>query len=272
MHLDATPQSLRRETAAIWEAKAAFWDERMGEGNLFHRELNGPAIERLLHIQPGERVLEVACGNGQLARRLAALGARVTAVDISPTFLECARARTVVDQDRIDYHLVDAAESGQLHALGHKVFAAVVCSMALMDMPEIDPFLSTLPALLADGGRFVFSIQHPCFNSNATSIVGEIGQSGADVPTFAVKVYDYVNVPPGKGMGMPGEPMPHYYFHRPLGTLLAACFRVGLVLDGMEEPTLPPDVVATGPLAWARLPQIPPVLVARLRLATHTAD
>jgi 2-polyprenyl-3-methyl-5-hydroxy-6-metoxy-1,4-benzoquinol methylase len=60
----------------IWDAKAAFWDERMGEGNQFQLELIGPAVERLLAVRPEEQILDVGCGNGVTSRRLAHLGAR----------------------------------------------------------------------------------------------------------------------------------------------------------------------------------------------------
>ena len=77
----------------IWDAKAAFWDERMGDGNQFQRELIGPAVDRLLAVQPGEHILDVGCGNGVSSRRLARLGARVVAIDFSARFLERARSR-----------------------------------------------------------------------------------------------------------------------------------------------------------------------------------
>lgn len=261
------PGDLNEEARRLWEQKAAFWDERLEAGNLFHRVLIGPATERLLAIQPGEVVLDVACGNGALARRLAQLGASVVAVDFSQAFIDRARARTVEHVDRIEYDIIDATDSAQLMALGRQRFDAAVCSMGLMDMADIGALGSTLPILLRHGGRFVFSVQHPCFNSNGMAIVGEQGQFG-DIftATFAVKVSRYLSIPPGKGAGMPGEPVPHYYFHRPLSQLLGVFFRAGFVLDGLEEPRLEADSQGSSALTWASLRDIPPVLVARLQL------
>ena len=78
----------------MWDQKASFWDEKMGDGNDFHRLLVSPAVERLLALQPGETVLEIACGNGVFSRRMAQLGVCVLATDFSVQFLERARART----------------------------------------------------------------------------------------------------------------------------------------------------------------------------------
>src|SRR5205823_5651749 len=68
---------LAEESRHIWDENAGWWDAKMGEGNDWHRLLIAPAVEQLLELQGGERVLEMACGNGQFARHLAFLGARV---------------------------------------------------------------------------------------------------------------------------------------------------------------------------------------------------
>jgi len=106
------------EVRNIWDAKAEFWDERMGEGNAFQLELIGPAVERLLSVRSGEHILDVGCGNGVTSRRLAHLGARVLAIDYSSRFLELARLRSQDLLERIDYRLVDATNEEQLLALG----------------------------------------------------------------------------------------------------------------------------------------------------------
>ena len=266
---NGNPRWLVPETQAIWDEKAEFWDERMGEGNAFQRVLIGPASERLLAIEPEEQVLDVACGNGVFARRLAALGARVVATDFSARFLERARARTIEHADQIDYLLVDATDEGQLLALGPGRFDAAVCNQALMDMPVVEPLLRALARLIKPTGRFVFAVPHPAFNSLGCrwGIESEV-QDGRLVETRHVKVVDYLHVPAGKGPGMPDEPAPHWYFHRPLSALLGACFAAGFVLDGLEEPAFGPGDASPAPLSWLNYHHIPPVLVARARRPT----
>jgi SAM-dependent methyltransferase len=260
------PRALVPETREIWDEKAAFWDERMGEGNAFQRVLIGPASERLLAVRPDELVLDVACGNGVFARRLAMLGARVVATDFSATFLELAKARTAERADRIEYRLADATDEEQLLALGQGRFDAAVCNQALMDMPVVEPLLRALAKLVKPTGRFVFAVPHPAFNSLGCrwGIESEV-RDGRLVETRHVKVVDYLRVPAGKGPGMPDEPAPHWYFHRPLSTLLGACFAAGFVLDGLEEPAFGPEDSSPAPLSWLNYHDIPPVLVARAR-------
>jgi 2-polyprenyl-3-methyl-5-hydroxy-6-metoxy-1,4-benzoquinol methylase len=261
-----------RQAHEAWEKKAAFWDEMMGEGNAFQRVLIGPAAERLLKVRSTETVLDVACGNGVFSRRLAELGAAVVAIDFSEKFVELARARTeeVGYGDAVEYLVADATDEERMLALGEERFDAAVCNMALMDMPTVDPLMRALRRLLKPEGRFVFSVQHPAFNSNAIRLVlEEEDKDGALVVTYSVKVTGYLHVPPGKGAGMPGEPVPHPYFHRPLSELFGACFKAGFTVDGMEEPSFakPEDSSrsAARPLSWENFAGIPPVLVARAR-------
>ena len=253
------------EVRDIWDAKAAFWDEHMGEGNQFQLELIGPAVERLLAVRPGEQVLDVGCGNGVSSRRLAHLGARVVAIDTSARFLELACARSPDLSDNIEYRLVDATDEEELLALGEGRFNALVCTMVLMDMPVVEPLARAGKRLLAPGGRFVFAVQHPAFNSNAVRFCAETetGDDGIEVARHAVKMSDYLVVPPGKGTGMPDEPQPHWYFHRPLHELFGTFFQAGFVLNGLEEPALETRDTNPRELSWSNMPGIPPVLVAR---------
>jgi len=266
------PSDLTAESNAIWDGNAAFWDGRMGEGNAFHRVLVAPAAARLIDIMPDERVIDIACGNGQFSRQLAGLGATVVASDVSPAFIERARARTAELAPevaaRVSYHVADATDEAALVALGGGgPFDAAVSNMALMDIPDIAPLFRAVALLLRPGGRFVATLQHPCFNSNGVRFSLELEeQEDGVVITRAAKIVQYLHLPPGRGTGMRGQPASHWYFHRPLQTLLAPAFAAGFVLDGLEEPAFPDVTEANSPFDWDNFPEIPPVLAVRFRV------
>ena len=81
-------------TTVNWEEMAAWWDEQQGdEGDLWHRTLIDPTLFRVLGPVEGLHLLDLACGNGYIARKLARSGARVTAVDASAPIIKLAQAR-----------------------------------------------------------------------------------------------------------------------------------------------------------------------------------
>jgi 2-polyprenyl-3-methyl-5-hydroxy-6-metoxy-1,4-benzoquinol methylase len=257
------------ETREAWNVNAPFWDQRMGEGNDFVEVLIWPATERLLDLQPGERVLDIACGNGLSSRRLAAMGAQVVAFDFAEQMIAHARRRTTDHAKRITYHTLDATDEAALLALGERGFDAAICNMALFDMAEIDPLMRALSRLLQPGGRFVYSVIHPCFNSPHMAHVAEMEDREGDiVTTYSVKIFNYMSSTVAKGAAIPGQPKAQFYFHRPLEALLGAGLQTGFVLDGIEERAFPPDhPQGRDPLSWGgNFSEIPPVLVVRMRL------
>ena len=60
-------------------------------------------IWRLLDLQPGMRVLDLACGHGRIANRLAERGCQVTGIDATPLFLERARRDAASRNVTVDY-------------------------------------------------------------------------------------------------------------------------------------------------------------------------
>ena len=263
-------EQANEETRQAWNENAAFWDERMGEGNDFVEVLTWPPTERMLDLQPGERVLDIACGNGLTSRRMAAMGAEVVATDFSEEMIAYARRRTTEYEGRLTFDVLDATDETALLALGEGQFDAAICHMALFDMAEIDPLMRSLRRLLRPGGRFVFSVIHPCFNNPHMVQMAEMeDREGEVVTVYSIKIFGYMTPSVARGAAIAGQPKPQLYFHRPLQVLLGAGLKVGFVLDDLEERSFPPDhPQGRNPLAWGgNFSEIPPVLVARLRLA-----
>ena len=260
---------LNDEGRELWNQKAQFWDALHGDfGNMFHQRLVEPGVLQLLELQAGEAILDVGCGNGALARRMAERGALVTAFDFSEELIRLAKARSAALSTPVDFRVIDATDEAAMLALGVGRYDAITCTMALMDMPTVEPLFRAAARTLRPGGRFVFSTQHPAFNSNNPIFVHEKeDRDGVVSDSYAVKLRTYLDLPPVKGAGAPGEPSPHYYYHRPLSELLGAAFAAGFVLDGLLEPAFSrDDADNSAGLSWTKLTQIPPVLTGRLRL------
>lgn len=258
---------LSHDNRRRWDANARWWDDRIGDGNDFQTLLIEPATERLLDIQKGDVILDAACGAGRFARRMAELGATIVAFDYSGEFVARARERTPKDA-AIQYHSLDAADPAALMALGATRFDKATCTMALMDMPEIGPLFATLPRLLKPGGSFVFSLLHPCFHSAAIQRFAELHEeeAGRHVTRAGVKISSYLSPFARKSEGIIGQPEPQWLFHRSLSTLLRYGFDAGFCVDGLEEPGLPASTAPRAGVRWHDMPEIPPIMVARMTL------
>ena len=261
---------LNQETRAAWNANASIWDDRMGdEGNDFFRILQWPNIVSFLKPQPADHILDIACGNGLTSRKLAEFGATVIAFDFSAELLKLAQSRPNPDA-RITYYSLDATdESALLESLSqHAPIDSALCNMALFDIVEIEPLFRALRSLLKPGGVFVFSLTHPAFNnSSSMHVAEEMDDEGQIKTVYSVKISRYMTPYHAHGVALREQPKPQLYFERPLQYYLNTGFENGFVLDGFAECAFPPEHTSPHPLSWSgKYSEIPPVLVARLRL------
>ena len=262
------PQNLN-EAVEIWDEISDWWDDKIGDGNDAQDYLIEPTQQRLLDIARGERLLDIACGAGRFARRMADRGAKITALDHSANFIDRARSRSVGYEDRIDFHVMNAADEASLQTLTGAPFDAAVCTMGIMDMAVITPLARSLPKILRPGGRFVFSIMHPAFNSNGSrnSMEREFTANGVK-ERFGVWMPEYLKSRSYAGIGIAGQPRSHLYFHRPIGQLLRVFFDQGFTLSAFEEPRFPAAALSSkkSPLSSDFWRYFPLILVVRLEL------
>jgi trans-aconitate methyltransferase len=104
----------------------------------------GAGVLDWLAPQPGERILDLGCGDGQLTAKIAASGAEVVGVDASPAMVEAALARG------LDARICNA-ESLPFSA----EFDAVFSNAALHWVQNQDAMIAGVKRSLKPGGRFV---------------------------------------------------------------------------------------------------------------------
>ena len=109
----------------------------------FVSDLGAPVLN-LLNPQPGERILDLGCGDGVLTARLVELGAIVTGVDSSADMLAKAQERG------LDVHLMDGERLEFTAA-----FDAVFSNAALHWIRGADAVIAGVRRALRPGGRFV---------------------------------------------------------------------------------------------------------------------
>jgi ubiquinone/menaquinone biosynthesis C-methylase UbiE len=123
---------------------------RAGDYDRFSRYMEGGAREfyERLDIAPGCRLLDVACGSGQLALMAAKDGMEVTGVDIASTLVERARTRSQAEGMKVRFEEADA----EALPFDDASFDVVVSLIGAMFAPRPDHVAKELLRVCAPGG------------------------------------------------------------------------------------------------------------------------
>lgn len=197
----------------------------------------------------GRATLEIGCGEGRVARDLAARGHRVTGVDSSGTLLEAARAA----QPEAEFALADAASL----PFPDESFDLVVAYNSLMDIDDMPRAVREAARVLEPGGRVCVCVTHPL----------------ADAGRFESREPDAAFVVAGSYFGRrrfeetfarEGLTMTFRGWCYPLEEYVLAFEAAGLAIETLREPKPRPKAVAAdeGEARWERVPLF---LLLRLR-------
>ena len=150
------------DTVASWEAAAEAFAQRVRNNeDIWRPGILDPAHLELVGDVRGLDVLDLGCGEGRFARMLAERGAHVTAVDVAPTMVRLAQEMEDQSSLGVRYLLRDAA---RLDGLPDGSFHLVVAYMSLMDVEDYRSAVTEVARVLKGGGRFIFSLVHPCYD------------------------------------------------------------------------------------------------------------
>ena len=214
-----------------WERHAGWWQDEFTDGaDPEYEEQLLPLVDE--YLAGAQRVLDVGCGEGQVARRVAKLGADVVGVDPTVAQLDLARARAGGP-----HYVLASAERVPLRD------ASFDGAMACLVFEHLDPFepaVAEVARVLAPGGRFALFLNHPLLQAPGS---GWVIDHIIDEEYWRVGPY----LPDDHAMEevAPGVDLP--FMHRPLFRYVNELASQGLLIERVEEPPPPPGFLARAP-------------------------
>ncbi|MDQ3949323.1 MAG: methyltransferase domain-containing protein [Gemmatimonadota bacterium] len=209
------PQAPDDAITASWVANADAWTEAVRERRIPSRSAGTDrAIVDAILRQPPGRVLDVGCGEGWLARAVAAHGYAVVGIDASAPLIDRARELGVGEFNLLSYEALTAEPR-----LVGGPYDVIVLNFALLS-EDVAPLLSALVSRLTPSGVVLIQTIHPWTAAGDQPYV-----DGWRLETFDAF-----------GGAFPA-PMPWYF--RTLETWFAQIARAGLEVANLAEPRHP---------------------------------
>jgi len=212
----------------LWEEHAAWWQEGFtGGADPEYEEQIVPLARE--HLAGARRVLDVGCGEGQIARELP----RADVVGVDPTWAQLEVARTRGGGPVYVRGFADALP------IATASFDAVVACLVFEHIRAVDEAIAEVARVLEPGGRFVFFLNHPLLQ---TPNSGWIDDHVLDPPEQYWRIGAYLTENEtieevDKDVFIP-------FVHRPLSRYVNALAGSGLTIVHMEEPAPPPGFLA----------------------------
>ncbi len=233
------PAERDEKGSGSWEHVAGWYDDLLERrGSDHHTTVVLPGVLRLLDPQNDQRILDVACGQGLLARELTQAGASVIGVDASPSLIEAARKRV---PRGAEFFVADARELGRLKTMQElDLCDSAACVLAAMNFDPIEPAFGAIASMLRPGGRFVLVILHPAFRiPGQTAWVWRTEPDGSTVQSRQVDAYlspasHPITMNPGE-VARGKRAVTTWTHHRPLSAYTNALGEAGLLVDRIEE-------------------------------------
>jgi len=161
---------------------------------------------------------------GYNTRILARKGRGVVGVDFSQELIEFARRREAKEKLGIRYYVLDAKD---IKMFQNNHFDLVTCFMALQDIEDYKKAITEVARVLKDGGRFIFSVPHPCFET--TNVKGKRISASE-------RYFRTVKYPINWDMKRLSKPFRTTSFHRTLTDYFNALHRNRLFVSRLVEP------------------------------------
>ncbi len=214
----------------FWQKISQDYVDLVGEeGDIHHRLVINPIVAKLLGNLQAKVVLDAACGNGYLSRRMAKTAHKVFGIDFTEKFIELAK-----EQSKNFSNLEFAVGNLEKLPYSDHFFDVVLCNMALINVENLALVITELARVLKVNGSLVASITRPCFENppHAYTLRDKKGKKTGRIITSYFPTGAVINTENN-----------HLHYHYALSDYLNLFAKANLFLEKTVEPN---DAEMTG--------------------------
>jgi ubiquinone/menaquinone biosynthesis C-methylase UbiE len=232
----------------LWDEHAQWWIDGFTNG------VDPEYVEQIIPLAMEELaghqyVLDLGCGDGQIARALAENGAEVLGVDPTQLHIDIATQRGGGPQ----YVLGGATDI----PAPDNSFDAVVACLVFEHIDQLEEAMAEVARVLKPGGQFSFFLNHPLLQTPGS---GWIDDHIIDPPEQYWRIGPYLVET--ETIEEVEKDVFIRFVHRPLSRYINALIANGLSIERMVEPSPPPGFLARAP-EYALAHTVPRLLYLR---------
>ncbi len=212
-----------------WNNVAHWYDTYLKGEDTYQEKVIAPNLLRMLDVQKGESVLDIACGQGYFAHLVAMSGVRVVGVDQSSQLIEKAKAHA----GDLEYYITGDAQ--KLGALDIKPVDVAFTVLALENIKDVNAVFAGAARMLKKNGRMVLVMLHPAFRTPKHSDWGFDSKTGVQyrrVDKYLSEIAIPIELNPYHNTGKKETTIT---FHRSLQWYVKALKKQGFVVTNLEE-------------------------------------
>lgn len=144
-----------RKILDSWEKNASPWVKAIQDRQIESRRVvTDQAIVETISSIPGNKILDIGCGEGWLVRELSALGLSVTGIDAIDELVSKAKelgdgSYKVLEYEKMSVRTID------------EKYDIAVCNFSLLGKESVEHIFNVIPSILSDDGYFIIQTLHP---------------------------------------------------------------------------------------------------------------
>jgi ubiquinone/menaquinone biosynthesis C-methylase UbiE len=221
--------STQKKAETSWGEVASWYDNHLeSDSDTYHNKVILPNLMRLIAAKDGERILDIACGQGFFTRRLQEANPNIIieGVDLGEDLIAIAKKRS----PKITYTVGNAEDFSQY---SDNSFDTAYIVLAIQNIEHLDKLISETSRILKVGGTFHIVMNHPAFRipkETSWEYVDEKAVQARRVDAYLSDSKSEMDMHPG----MFNSPKT-LSFHRSMQTYFKQLAKFGFAVDRLEE-------------------------------------